>query len=136
MRRILVIALISGAALLSTAGTSQAAARWPAKCSNFKCVNAHLNALHKSVQNINKSVQNINGTLSCLNVLAPFTEYGNFLSDDGVNSTFGLDFTATGDSVDVWMLGIAPGTCGTSTTAIKVGKVPLLGRRLMLGAHR
>jgi hypothetical protein len=128
VRRILVIALIVGAALLSTAGTSQAAARWPARCSNFKCVNAHLNALHKSVQSINSF-------LNCFRI-TPTTEYGNFLSDDGVNSTTGLDFTATGDSIDFWMLGINPGTCGTPTTAIKSGKIPLLARPLMLGAPR
>jgi hypothetical protein len=58
------------------------------------------------------------------------------MSDDGVNPTTGLDFTATGDSIDFWTLGINPGTCGTSTTAIKVGKVPLLARPLMLGTHR
>lgn len=128
MRRILVIALIVGAALLSTAGTSQARTRWPARCSNFKCVNAHLNALHKSVQNIT-------GFLNCFRI-EPTTEYGDFLLDDGVTSTTGLDFTASGDSVDFWMLGIIPGKCGTSTTAIKVGKAPLLARPLMLGAHR
>ena len=132
MRRTLVIALIVGAALLSTAGTSQAAARWPARCSNFKCVNAHLNALHKSVQKVNS---NLNGFLSCL-VFGSVTEYGNFLSDDGVTSRTGLDATATGDSIDVWLLGVAPGTCGFPTTAIKVGKRPFSARRLTFGAHK
>jgi hypothetical protein len=128
VRRILVIALIVGAALLSTAGTSQAA-RWPARCSNFKCVNAHLNALHKSVRNIN-------GFLGCLDI-KPATAYTNFLSDDSVTSRTGLDFTASGDTIDFWLLGVDPGTCGTPVTAIKVGKVPTLDLRpLMLGARR
>ena len=132
MRRTLVIALIVGAALLSTAGTSQAAARWPARCSNFKCVNAHLNALHKSVKKVNS---NLNTFLGCV-VLGPITQYANFLSDDGVTSRTGLDVTATGDPIDVWLLGVAPGTCGFATTAIKIGKTPFRAPHLMFGGHR
>jgi hypothetical protein len=132
VRRILVLALIVGAALLSTAGTSQAATRWPARCSNFKCVNAHLNALHTAQK---KTAANLNGFLGCV-VLGPITQYANFLSDDGVTSRTGLDATATGDPIDVWLLGIAPGTCGFGTTASKVGKMPFRAPNLMFGGHR
>src|SRR6476660_6316888 len=82
VRRILVLALIVGAALLSTAGTSQAAARWPARCSNFKCVNAHLNALHTQNVAAKKSIDNIEGFLTCLD-FAPTTQYPGFFADDG-----------------------------------------------------
>lgn len=132
MRRLIMVTLVIAAfAVVSSAGTANASTRWPARCSNFKCVNAHLNAVHTSLK---KFEANVNGFLNCF-VIDPATEYGNFMSDDGVNSTFGLDFTASGDTVDLWMLGVDPGTCGTPTTARKVGKVPLLARPLMLGAR-
>jgi hypothetical protein len=46
LRLIVVVALGAAFALAST-GSAQASVGWPAKCSNFKCVNAHLNQLHK-----------------------------------------------------------------------------------------
>jgi hypothetical protein len=127
LRRILIIGLVSAAVFLGTAGTSQAAT-WPAKCHNFKCVNAHLNTLHKQVKNVQ-------GFLNCFTV-APATEYGDFLLDDGVTSTTGLDFTGTGDTIDFWLLGINPGTCGLPTTAVQVKSLPFGLRSPLYGMSK
>jgi len=117
VRRILVIALIVGAALLSTAGTSQAAARWPARCSNFKCVNAHLNALHSYDLTVKKQLANLSWVNRCINTSFPVTQYPSYLYDDGFGGYFdtsGLDYTGSGDSIDYWVLANIPGTCGSS----------------------
>ena len=51
MRRFIMVTLVIAAfAVVSTAGTANASTKWPARCSNFKCVNAHLNAVHTSAQ--------------------------------------------------------------------------------------
>jgi hypothetical protein len=122
MRRLVVIVLIVAVAgIASSAGTAHAAARWPARCSNFKCVNAHLNALHKQVKAANAT---LNGFLNCL-VVGPITEYTNFLANDNTTSISALDNTHSGDSIDVWLAGFLPGTCGLGTTAAKTGGVPL-----------
>lgn len=123
MRRVIIVAAIAMAALLSMAAPSHASTSWPAKCHNFKCVNAHLNALHKAVKaqtaNLKGFEANFEGFINCLTI-DPYTQYPNFLADDGVTSISGLDFTASGDTVDVWSVEIPPGTCGTGTTAASV----------------
>jgi hypothetical protein len=87
---------------------SNASTRWPARCSNFKCVNAHLNAVHTSLK---KFQANVNGFFNCLDAF-PITEYSDFLSDDGITPRAGLDFTASGDSIQGWFLDIDGDTCG------------------------
>jgi len=109
MRRLVVVALLASAFLvIASAGSANAAARWPARCSNFKCVNAHLNALHAAQK---KTQANLNSFLGCIG-LAPMTEYFNYLADDGVTSRSALDYTASGDSIDAWVVGVPGGTCG------------------------
>ena len=129
MRKLILTALLIGALLVvASAGTASASVKWPARCTNFKCVNAHLNALHTSQK---KATANFNGFLNCLD-LWDVTQYGNFLLDDGVTSVTGLDYTGSGDSIDTWMLGIDGGVCGFPSVAavtphVKTGEpVPLL----------
>ena len=76
MRRFIMVTLVIAAfAVVSTAGTANASTRWPARCSNFKCVNAHLNAVHTSLK---KFEANVNGFFNCLDAF-PITEYSDFL---------------------------------------------------------
>src|SRR4029078_7465716 len=93
--------------------------KWPARCSNFKCVNAHLNALHAAQK---KTQANLNGFLNCIG-LAPMTESSHSQGDDGVTSLFALDYTASGDSIDAWVVGIPGGTCGFPGVAAVVAHV-------------
>jgi hypothetical protein len=76
----MVTLVIAAFAVVSTAGTALASTKWPARCSNFKCVNAHLNAVHTTLK---KFQANVNGFFNCLDAF-PITEYSNFLSDDGI----------------------------------------------------
>jgi len=125
MRRFIMVTLVIAAfAVVSTAGTANASTKWPARCSNFKCVNAHLNALHTAQK---KAAANFSGFLSCLDTW-PITGYSGYLADDGVTSITALDYTASGDTIDTWVLGIDGGVCGAPTVAaVKAAKpVPLM----------
>ena len=123
MRRFIMVTLVIAAfAVVSTAGTANASTKWPARCSNFKCVNAHLNAVHTSLK---KFQANVNGFFNCLDAF-PITEYSNFLSDDGITSRLGLDVTASGDSIQGWFLDIDGGTCGIPGVAALAGRTPSL----------
>lgn len=46
MKKVIIMAAAI-AALCVGAATAEASATWPAACKTFKCVNSHLNALHK-----------------------------------------------------------------------------------------
>jgi hypothetical protein len=126
MRRLVVVALlVSAFMVIASAGRANASVKWPARCSNFKCVNAHLNALHAAQK---KTQANLNGFLNCIG-LAPMTEYSHYQADDGVTSLFALDYTASGDSIDAWVVGIPGGTCGFPGVAavaphVKAAPVP------------
>ena len=127
MRRLVVVALlVSAFMVIASAGTANASVRWPARCSNFKCVNAHLNALHTAQKN---TQANLNGFLNCIG-LAPMSEYSNYLADDGVTSLNAMDYTASGDSIDAWIIGIPGGTCGfagvAAVTHVKSAPAPFL----------
>jgi hypothetical protein len=114
MRRLVVVALlVSAFIVIASAGTANASVKWPARCSNFKCVNAHLNALHAAQK---KTQANLNGFFNCIG-LAPMSEYSSYLADDGVTSLVALDYTASGDSIDAWVVGIPGGTCGLAGVA-------------------
>jgi len=57
------------------------------------------------------------------------TEYSHYQADDGVTSLFALDYTASGDSIDAWVVGIPGGTCGFPGVAavaphVKAAPVP------------
>jgi hypothetical protein len=109
MRRFIVAALLVGAFLaVAGAGTANAATRWPARCTNFKCVNAHLNQLHSQIKQTRAT---LNGFLNCTSAF-PATEYSDYLASDGTTSITALDYTASGDSVDAWLVGIPGGKCG------------------------
>ena len=123
MRRFIMVTLVIAAfAVVSTAGTANASTKWPARCSNFKCVNAHLNAVHTTLK---KFQANVNGFFNCLDAF-PITEYSNFLSDDGTTPRAGLDITASGDPIQGWFLDIDGGTCGFPGVAAVSGRSPLL----------
>jgi hypothetical protein len=114
MRRLVVVALLASAFLvIASAGTANASVRWPARCSNFKCVNAHLNALHAAQK---KTAANLNTFLGCIG-LAPMTEYTGYRATDGVSTLNAMDYTASGDSIDAWIIGIPGGTCGFAGVA-------------------
>ncbi len=139
MRRLLVIAAIVGAVLLSTAGTSQAATTWPAKCSSFKCVNAHLNALHSAQQTINKKLKSLAWVNVCLDTPIPITQYPGYLYDDGAGGSFdttALDGTASGDSVDYWLWATTPGNCGSPLTVLRPGQPLVFGGRTFTAPSR
>jgi hypothetical protein len=114
MRRLVVVALLASAFLvIASAGTANASVKWPARCTNFKCVNAHLNQIHSAQK---KAAANFNGFLNCLDTW-PITGYGGYLADDGVTSTTAIDYTSSGDTIDTWVLGIDGGVCGAPTVA-------------------
>jgi hypothetical protein len=114
MRRFVVVALLASAFLvIASAGTANASVRWPARCSNFKCVNAHLNALHAAQK---KTAANLNTFLGCIG-LAPTTQYTGYRATDGVSTLDALNYTLSGDPIDAWIIGIPGGTCGFAGVA-------------------
>jgi hypothetical protein len=120
---ILLIVLVSG--LASSVGSAHASARWPARCRSFKCVNAHMNQLHKQVKAANARVSSVIGFLNNCLVVDPITQYVNYLANDNTTTLSAVDFTHSGDSIDLWAVGIDPGTCGLGTTAIRSNLHPL-----------
>jgi hypothetical protein len=119
VRRILVgvAVLVTVAALLGSAGTAKAASAWPAKCRTAACVNDRLNRLHTQNTNLARAVAALNAFINQCLVTAPVTEYTGYLATDGVTDVPALDFTAAGDSVNLWAWGTAPGACGMPSTA-------------------
>ena len=89
MRRFIMVTLVIAAfAVVSTAGTANASTKWPARCSNFKCVER---APERGAHEPQEVQANVNGFFNCLDAF-PITEYSNFLSDDGIStSRLGLD---------------------------------------------
>jgi hypothetical protein len=59
MRRTVVVLamLVMAFTVLAAAGPAQAATRWPARCTNFRCVNAHLNNLNKRTSALKQTVR-------------------------------------------------------------------------------
>jgi len=109
VRRIIAIVLIIAvAAFVARADTAHAAVRWPANCHNFKCVNAHLNALHKANRGVKAK---LNHFLNCV-VEQPFTQYYDYQANDGVSSRGAVANTRVDTSIDIWLVGMLPGTCG------------------------
>lgn len=133
MRKLIVVALLASALLVvANAGTASASVRWPARCTNFKCVNAHMNALHAYDLTVKKKLASLAWVNPCLNTAFPVTQYPSYLYDDGAGGAFdttGLDYTASGDSIDYWAWATTPGTCGSSVTARHVSG------RMTIGGH-
>lgn len=63
MRRTLIVLAVVVAGSVVAASSAQAATRWPAKCKNMKCVNAHLNNLHAQSVKLKNRVANDETTL-------------------------------------------------------------------------
>jgi hypothetical protein len=128
MRRLLagVAVLVTAAALLGAARAD--AATWPAKCKTMACVNDRLNRLHNQDVKIAQAVANLNALLNQCLVVLPLTEYSGYLATDGVTDIPALDISSTGDPVDLWAWGTAPGTCGLPPAAR-----PLTGRVMTHG---
>jgi hypothetical protein len=92
MKRVGIIALVM-LALGTGATAAQASATWPAHCRNFKCVNAHLNALHQQALKANR-VALVNYLHTC-GVEFPQT----------LDSSDYFFLTPSGSTPDVWTLG-------------------------------
>jgi hypothetical protein len=125
VRRTLVIAVIVAAALVMTASSAQASTRWPARCSSWKCVNAHLNALHTQQAAVKKGLSKLSWVNPCLQNVIPMTDFNGYLFDDGAGGAFdttAFDYTQSGDVADFWMLTVEP-ACAPATAPR-----PVLGR--------
>jgi hypothetical protein len=108
VRKLTVLAaVVSGAVVLATgAGTASATVTWPAKCTNWTCVNAHLNALHAVDQA--QAVTNKNQNLKLKRVLPLFTYLDTCLGEfpATVDSTsLAMAKTTPGGTPDMWLLG-------------------------------
>lgn len=81
-------------------------------CRSLGCINRTLTSLQSQIAAVRSYAKNTSNLLrtflGCL-ALGDVTQYGDFLSTDGVNPTSGLDFTATGDVPDMtsvaWVCG-------------------------------
>jgi hypothetical protein len=125
MRKYLVVALTTLIFALAFAGSAQAV-----KCRTLKCINKTLTSLtNTNTQQtavINQQADVINSMVGLLNceAITPVTSYGDgYMWDDNGNGTWdfnvtALDFTATGDTVDEWMVVDA---CETATVASRNG---------------
>jgi hypothetical protein len=150
-RLILVLAVFFGFAS-SMALPVQAAVTWPATCSTFKCVNAHMNALHSTQVAQRKTISSLSTKLSSTRTLllsflgcmseAAVTEYSDFFVDDGAGGSTlgtGLDFSAgSGVQPDTWVMfdscntGVARPVASAAIPALRLPRVALgdpLGHR-------
>ena len=138
MKKLLVLAALVLGLLASTAG-SAGAVGWPASCQTLLCVDSHLNALHRRDARLQARISALQlrvtrleryfgGLVKCIEE-GPLTQYGDpngtfgyAFSNNGTDTFFttGLDWTASGDPVDGWVM---IDGCNTSTTA-----KPALGR--------
>ncbi len=137
LKLIVLVAAFTGAVFASTA-TAQART-WPAHCTSWKCVNAHLNALHANDQVANKKLANLAWVNVCFNTSFPVTEYPAYLYDDGASGFFdttAVDYTNSGDGIDYWVIANTPGTCGSSVSNVKSGRVSMGGHSFAVGATR
>ncbi|HEX2588743.1 MAG TPA: hypothetical protein VHL51_10780 [Gaiellales bacterium] len=136
MRRLAVAAVLAALAVFGAhAARAQASTKWPARCTNFKCVNAHLNALHSAQQTINKKLNSLAWVNVCLDTPIPITQYNGYLFDDGAGGSFdttALDGTASGDPVDYGLWATTPGNCGSPLTAAQPTHPVVFGGRTFL----
>jgi hypothetical protein len=124
VRRTLVIAAIVAAALVISAGSAQASTKWPARCGSWKCVNAHLNALHTQQTALKKGLSNLSWVNPCLDNIIPMTDFNGYLFDDGAGGSFdttAFDYTLSGEVADFWMLTVDP-TCAPPTARPVIGR--------------
>ena len=123
VRRTLVIAVIVAAALSMSASSAQASTRWPARCTSWKCVNAHMNALHTQQTALKKGLNSLSWVNPCLTTIIPMTQFGGYLSDNGAGGSFdttAFDYTLSGDVADFWLLAVDP-SCAPATARPVIG---------------
>jgi hypothetical protein len=108
MKRVGIIALVM-LALGAGATSARAGVKWPARCHNFKCVNAHLNALHQQALKANR-VALVNYLYQCAIVFP-----------QSLDSSDYFFLTPSGATPDVWALGDGcntdPASARRSTTS-------------------
>jgi hypothetical protein len=115
-RRLVVVLAVLAMAALVASSKAEASVTWPARCTTFKCVNAHLNVLHSQTAALKTKVAQLTALDNCF-IIVGVTQFPDYLENDGVTSITGLDYTLTGNAPDFWSLGINTGDCGTPTTA-------------------
>lgn len=139
LRRVLLLSAVLVLLAGFSSTTANASVRWPAGCSSWKCVNAHLNALHSNDLAVKTKLASL-AWVNCYNTSFPLTEYPAYLYDNGAGGYFdttAVDYTSSGDGIDYWVLANTPGTCGSSVTALKSGsKWSAYGHTFTVGAPR
>lgn len=115
MKRVIMTALIVCSLLVAaSAGTAHAKAKWPAKCKNWKCVNQHLNQLHKA-EKADSAVLDV----CLLYRVVGVSQYDGYFADDGSGGqteTTALD-ADPGSSPDVLLLVVNPKCVSNSSAA-------------------
>jgi hypothetical protein len=125
-RRLVVAIVVLAIAALAASSKAEASVTWPARCTNFKCVNAHLNALHTKDVALSKGLNALSWVNPCLDNIAPITQFTGYFADDGAGGTItttALDYTASGDVPDYWLLVVDP-LCAPATAAIVQSSPP------------
>jgi hypothetical protein len=132
--RIGMIAVIASTTLgVAGAATAQAGPHWPAACKTFRCVNAHLNALHTqtlALQAIDKRQnKTINQLISFDNSVGSafdcFAEY-----PVSVDPSTYLFVTAAGNTPAAWTLADSCDTSPATKTRAPFGGASPLARML------
>ena len=119
---VIIAILATTVAMMVATSTADAAVKWPARCTTFKCVNAHLNAMHATDLTQYTRLANLAWVNQCLKSAIPLTQYGGYIADDGAGGVFdttAFDRTGSGDLVDEWVPVIDPGTCGLGGVAAR-----------------
>jgi hypothetical protein len=103
MRKLIVV--LAAAAALAATSAAPASARG---CRTVKCFNNRITTLQSEVVELA-------GALHCLQPV-PVTRYGGYDYNGYVGASTALDITESGDAVSTWVVGIAPGSCGSPQT--------------------
>jgi hypothetical protein len=122
-RRLVVVMAVLALATLVGSSRAEASVSWPANCTNFKCVNAHLNALHTQNVALKAGLAKLSWVNPCLDSLVPITAYPSYLYDDGFGGSFdttALDYTIAGEVPDYWVSVVNP-SCAPATARLSLG---------------
>jgi hypothetical protein len=103
MKKLIVV--LAAVAALAATSAAPASARG---CRTVKCFNNRITTLQSEVVELA-------GALNCLQPVA-VTRYGGYDYNGYASATTALDFTESGDAVSTWVVGIAPGSCGSPQT--------------------
>jgi len=96
------IVVLAAVAALALGASAPAGAQG---CRTVKCFN-------KQISSLQTQVVELTGALSCLQPV-PVTRYGGYDYNGYAGASTALDITDSGDSVNVWFVGIQPGSCGS-----------------------